>query len=75
MRTKILHSLLRGTRSLSNMNLNLIIFRFITALDCLRLETRDVDNLFPNISDLYSAINAMSSLPADFNGRIKVKKW
>ncbi|KAF8367057.1 vps-28 [Pristionchus pacificus] len=56
-------------------NIAFIVERFITALDCLRLETRDVDNLFPNISDLYSAINAMSSLPADFNGRIKVKKW
>ncbi|GMR53531.1 hypothetical protein PMAYCL1PPCAC_23726 [Pristionchus mayeri] len=56
-------------------NIAFIVERFITALDCLRLETREVDNLFPNISDLYSAINAMGSLPLDFNGRVKVKKW
>ncbi|GMT00516.1 hypothetical protein PENTCL1PPCAC_22690 [Pristionchus entomophagus] len=56
-------------------NIAFIVERFITALDCLRLETREVDSLFPNISDLYSAINAMSSLPAEFKGRVKVKKW
>ncbi|GMT28362.1 hypothetical protein PFISCL1PPCAC_19659 [Pristionchus fissidentatus] len=56
-------------------NIAFIVERFITALDCLRLETREVDELFPNISDLYSAINAMSSLPAEFSGRAKVKKW
>lgn len=56
-------------------NIAFIVERFITALDCLRLETREVDSLYPNISDLYSAINAMSSLPAEFNGKVKVKKW
>uniref|UniRef100_A0A915EJD7 Vacuolar protein sorting-associated protein 28 homolog n=1 Tax=Ditylenchus dipsaci TaxID=166011 RepID=A0A915EJD7_9BILA len=52
-----------------------IVELFITFLDQLKLNIRAVDELFPNLSELYISICAMSSLPDDFDGKIRVKYW
>uniref|UniRef100_A0A914I379 Vacuolar protein sorting-associated protein 28 homolog n=1 Tax=Globodera rostochiensis TaxID=31243 RepID=A0A914I379_GLORO len=41
----------------------------------LKLNIRAVDELFPNLNDLYASINAMSTLPDDFDAKLKVKAW
>jgi len=52
-----------------------IVELFITFLDQLKLNIRAVDELYPNLNELQLSINAMSSLPSDFDGRQKVKAW
>ena len=52
-----------------------IVELFITFLDQLKLNIRAVDELFPNLTELYISICAMSSLPDDFDGKTKVKAW
>ncbi|KAI3407602.1 hypothetical protein GPALN_015040 [Globodera pallida] len=52
-----------------------IVELFITFLDQLKLNIRAVDELFPNLNDLYASINAMSTLPDDFDAKLKVKAW
>uniref|UniRef100_A0A914ELV2 Vacuolar protein sorting-associated protein 28 homolog n=1 Tax=Acrobeloides nanus TaxID=290746 RepID=A0A914ELV2_9BILA len=52
-----------------------IVELFITFLDQLKLNIRAVDELFPNLNELYVSMSAMSSLPADFDAKIKVKNW
>lgn len=56
-------------------NIAVIVEVFITFFDQLKLNVRAVDELFPNLNELYTSINAMSSLPEDFDGRAKVKAW
>ena len=52
-----------------------IVSLFITIMDRLRLEIRAMDELHPDVKELYEIMSRMSSLPAGFEGRIKVKKW
>uniref|UniRef100_A0A915LE39 Vacuolar protein sorting-associated protein 28 homolog n=1 Tax=Meloidogyne javanica TaxID=6303 RepID=A0A915LE39_MELJA len=52
-----------------------IVELFITSLDQLKLNIRAVDELFPNLTELYASINAMSTLPDDFDAKVKVKYW
>ena len=52
-----------------------IVSLFITIMDRLRLEIKAMDELYPDVKDLYEIMSKMSSLPRDFEGRIKVKKW
>ncbi|VDM61548.1 unnamed protein product [Angiostrongylus costaricensis] len=56
-------------------NIAVIVEVFITFFDQLKLNVRAVDELYPNLNELYTSINAMSSLPEDFDGRAKVKAW
>ncbi|KAK0425771.1 hypothetical protein QR680_009375 [Steinernema hermaphroditum] len=48
---------------------------FITLFDQLKLDIRAVDELHPSLSELYATINSMSSLPDNFDAKIKVKYW
>lgn len=52
-----------------------IVSLFITVMDRLRLEIRAMDELYPDIKDLHETMSRMSSLPSDFEGRLKVQKW
>lgn len=52
-----------------------IVSLFITVMDRLRLEIRAMDELHPDIKELHETISRMSSLPSDFEGRLKVHKW
>lgn len=52
-----------------------IVSLFITVMDRLRLEIRAMDELHPDIKDLNETMSRMSSLPADFAGKLKVHKW
>ncbi|KAI6241247.1 Vacuolar protein sorting-associated protein 28-like protein [Aphelenchoides fujianensis] len=52
-----------------------IVELFITFMDQLKLNIRSVDQLFPTLNDLYSAVNSMSTLPEDSDIKIKVKNW
>lgn len=48
---------------------------FITFFDQLKLGIRAVDELFPNLNELFSSINAMSRLPDDYDSKQIVRKW
>mmetsp|Transcript_14863 Transcript_14863/g.44902 ORF Transcript_14863/g.44902 Transcript_14863/m.44902 type:complete len:215 (-) Transcript_14863:1649-2293(-) len=48
---------------------------FITCLDSVRLSMLAVDQLQPSLNDLMSALNKMTELPADFEGRKRVLGW
>ena len=52
-----------------------IVSLFITVMDRLRLEIKAMDELHPDVKELYETMSRMSSLPAAFEGRTKVKKW
>jgi len=52
-----------------------IVSLFITISDHLKLNIHAVDELHPNLNELYASMSAMSSLPNDFEGKIKVKAW
>lgn len=52
-----------------------IVSLFITVMDRLRLEIRAMDELYPDIKELHETMSRMSSLPLDFEGRLKVQKW
>ena len=52
-----------------------IVTLFITVMDRLRLEIRAMDELHPDIKDLHETMSRMSSLPPQFEGRLKVQKW
>ena len=52
-----------------------IVSLFITVMDRLRLEIRAMDELHPDVKELHETMVRMSSLPAAFEGRLKVKKW
>lgn len=52
-----------------------IVSLFITVMDRLRLEIRAMDELHPDIKELNETMSRMSSLPADFEGKVKVRKW
>ncbi|XP_077243288.1 vacuolar protein sorting-associated protein 28 homolog 2 [Tasmannia lanceolata] len=48
---------------------------FITAMDSLKLNMVAVDQVHPLLSDLSASLNKLSILPADFEGRTKMKEW
>ena len=52
-----------------------IVSLFITVMDRLRLEIKAMDELHPDVKDLFETMSKMRSLPWDFEGRSKVKKW
>uniref|UniRef100_A0A9J2PHX1 Vacuolar protein sorting-associated protein 28 homolog n=1 Tax=Ascaris lumbricoides TaxID=6252 RepID=A0A9J2PHX1_ASCLU len=52
-----------------------IVEMFITFLDQLKLNVRAVDELFPTLGELNASMSAMSSLPDNFDSKLKVKAW
>lgn len=52
-----------------------IVEMFITFLDQLKLNVRAVDELFPTLNELNVSICAMSTLPDNFDAKLKVKNW
>mmetsp|Transcript_32702 Transcript_32702/g.80099 ORF Transcript_32702/g.80099 Transcript_32702/m.80099 type:complete len:210 (+) Transcript_32702:127-756(+) len=48
---------------------------FITAMDSLKLEMTAVDQIYPLLNDLYQSLSKISSLPPDWDGKVKIKKW
>ncbi|CAH8565865.1 unnamed protein product [Schistosoma turkestanicum] len=46
---------------------------FITIMDKLRLEIRAVDEIQPDLRELYETLCRLSILPSDFEGKVKVK--
>ncbi len=52
-----------------------IVSLFITIMDRCRLEIRAMDELYPDVKELYEIMSRMSSLPTNFEGMTKVKKW
>lgn len=52
-----------------------IVSLFITVMDRLRLDIHAMDELHPDVKELYETMNRMSALPGNFEGREKVRKW
>ena len=52
-----------------------IVSLFITIMDKLRLDVKANDEIQPDMVDLLESMQRLSSLPADFEGKIKVQKW
>lgn len=52
-----------------------IVSLFITIMDRCRLDIKAMDELYPDVKELYEIMSRMSSLPTSFEGLIKVKKW
>ncbi|CAI2734139.1 unnamed protein product [Schistosoma spindalis] len=48
---------------------------FITIMDKLRLDIRAVDEIHPDLRELYETLYRLSILPADFEGKDRVKAW
>eukprot|EP00252_Welwitschia_mirabilis_P012613 TRINITY_DN2785_c0_g1_i1.p1 TRINITY_DN2785_c0_g1~~TRINITY_DN2785_c0_g1_i1.p1 ORF type:complete len:214 (+),score=24.64 TRINITY_DN2785_c0_g1_i1:211-852(+) len=48
---------------------------FITAMDSLKLNMVAVDQLYPTLTDLYSALNRVPQIHPDFEGKVKVREW
>ncbi|KAG2221564.1 hypothetical protein INT45_002578 [Circinella minor] len=51
------------------------VLHFITVMDTLRLNRHAVDELHPILADLIQSLNNVPGLPADFEGRSKVRQW
>eukprot|EP00118_Oscarella_pearsei_P000998 m.6337 g.6337 ORF g.6337 m.6337 type:complete len:222 (+) comp15591_c0_seq2:49-714(+) len=52
-----------------------IVSLFITLMDKLRLDIKAVDEIHPDLNELLSTLNRMSSLPPDFEGKTLIQKW
>ncbi|GFT13112.1 vacuolar protein sorting-associated protein 28 homolog [Trichonephila clavipes] len=52
-----------------------IVSLFITILDKLRLELKSMDELQPDLRELYDTMCRLNLLPADFEGKQKVHEW
>jgi len=52
-----------------------IVALFITTMDKLRMEIKSMDEHFQDCKDLCEALNTLSTLPSDYEGRVKVEKW
>ncbi|ELU06418.1 hypothetical protein CAPTEDRAFT_155234 [Capitella teleta] len=52
-----------------------IVSLFITIMDKLRLEIRAMDEIHPDMRELMETMNRLSLLPADFEGKVKVRQW
>lgn len=48
---------------------------YITVMDALKLGMAAVDEIHPLLADLIQSLNNVRSLPADFEGRAKVREW
>lgn len=48
---------------------------FITLMDKLRLEIKAMDELQPDLRDLFDTMNRLSLLPSNFEGKSKVGDW
>jgi len=44
-------------------------------MDSLKLKMAAVDQIHPLLSDLMESLNKISSLPPDFEGKVKIKSW
>ncbi|CAH1405034.1 unnamed protein product [Nezara viridula] len=52
-----------------------IVSLFITLMDKLRLEIKAMDELQPDLRDLFDTMNRLSLLPSGFEGKSKVGDW
>lgn len=52
-----------------------IVSLFITTMDKLRLDIKEMDLLYPDIRDLADTMNRLSLLPSNFEGKVKVEEW
>ncbi|XP_015906450.1 vacuolar protein sorting-associated protein 28 homolog [Parasteatoda tepidariorum] len=52
-----------------------IVSLFITILDKLRLELKSMDELQPDLRELYDTMCRLTLVPADFEGKRKVYEW
>ncbi|KAI8581027.1 hypothetical protein K450DRAFT_234285 [Umbelopsis ramanniana AG] len=52
-----------------------VVQHFITLMDTLKLNIYAADSLHPILADLIQSLNNVSTLPADFDGKAKVKNW
>ncbi|XP_013778915.1 vacuolar protein sorting-associated protein 28 homolog [Limulus polyphemus] len=52
-----------------------IVSLFITTLDKLRLDIKSMDQLQPDLKELYDTMCRLSLVPEDFEGRTKVNEW
>ncbi|KAL1513027.1 hypothetical protein ABEB36_002511 [Hypothenemus hampei] len=52
-----------------------IVALFITTMDKLRLGSRAMDDLHPELQDLVDTMNRLSILPSDFEGKQKMNEW
>uniref|UniRef100_A0AC34GCH0 Vacuolar protein sorting-associated protein 28 homolog n=1 Tax=Panagrolaimus sp. ES5 TaxID=591445 RepID=A0AC34GCH0_9BILA len=52
-----------------------IVSLFITLLDMVKLNIRAVDEIYPTLHDLNDSVNGLSTLPSDFDAKIKIKFW
>ncbi|KAG8175688.1 hypothetical protein JTE90_011575 [Oedothorax gibbosus] len=52
-----------------------IVSLFITILDKLRLELKSMDELQPDLRELYDTMCRLTLLPSDFEGKKKVHDW
>ncbi|KAF9431223.1 hypothetical protein BGZ76_000504 [Entomortierella beljakovae] len=48
---------------------------YITVVDALKLGMTAVDQIHPLLADLMQSLNNVRSLPADFEGRAKLREW
>jgi ESCRT-I complex subunit VPS28 len=48
---------------------------FITTMDAIRLNQRAVDEIQPLVSDVMTSLTKVNSLPADFEGVVKMRLW
>ena len=44
-------------------------------MDALKLDMKAVDYIHPMLSELMQSLNNVSSLPADFEGKAKIRNW
>ncbi|CAG2168722.1 unnamed protein product [Oppiella nova] len=52
-----------------------IVSLFITIIDKLRLEIKSMDELQPDLRELYDTMNRLTLVPSSFEGKAKVNEW
>jgi len=52
-----------------------IVSLFITIIDKLRLEIKSMDELQPDLRELYDTMNRLNLVPTNFEGKAKVLEW
>lgn len=69
------HGGLQGaSRRLSGLN-DFNLQHFITLMDSLKLNMTAVDQIHPLLSDLMQSLAKVHGLPADFQGKERIKNW
>ncbi|KAJ3092497.1 hypothetical protein HK102_006691 [Quaeritorhiza haematococci] len=48
---------------------------FITLMDSIKLNMVAVDQIHPLLSELIQGLNKISSLPLDYEGKVKIRNW